>query len=295
MIKFAKMQGVGNDFVVVDARQMAGRDLPGLALAICERRFGVGADGLLVIGGASNIADLSFQMFNPDGSEDMCGNGLRCALLWAHRQGLIECGATVSVQGFDRVRLCRLLQVSPDKRRAVVTVDMGAPDFTPDHIPFRDSPNDQPGQPVTLTSAGRSVVLTPVSTGSAHSVVFLDEELSEAEFQQLSPLIETHPQFPERTSIMWTVPKPNGRYQVRIWERAAGETLGCGTGAAAIAAVVWAQNRTPANQAVVVQSRGGELSFEQDAAGSIAMTGPAEWIFEGMFFEGPNFIVNLRH
>jgi diaminopimelate epimerase len=94
-------------------------------------------------------------------------------------------------------------------------------------------------------------------------VVFLDSEISEAEFQRLSPVIEIHTVFPERTSIMWTVPGPNDRYKVRIWERAAGETLGCGTGATAIAAVAWAQDRT------------------RGADGSIAMTGPAEWIFEG--------------
>lgn len=281
MIHFAKMQGVGNDFVVVDAEEMRGRDLPALALKLCERRFGVGSDGMLVIGRGSRGADIDFRMFNPDGSEDMCGNGLRCSILWAYRRGMAGIGTRLLVRGFDRNRACRLVSVAADRRSAMVTVDMGHADFASQHIPYAGPPSRTPGMPVDFPIAGRIFPLTPVSTGSAHCVIFTEREIDEETFQTVSPLIENHDAFPERTSIMWAAQDAAGRYRIRIWERAAGETLGCGTGATAVAAVAWAQGRTPPENKVTVASRGGELAFDQEAGGSIAMTGPAEWIFEG--------------
>jgi len=270
MIPFTKMQGIGNDFVVVDARHANSVD----SQSLCRHRFGVGADGLLIVGSGGGVNSLTFRMFNPDGSEDMCGNGLRCAVLWAYRQGMVEAGGDITVHGFDRDRTCRLLDVSSDSNCGTVSVDMGSADFTLEHIPFL-------GKQAALEIAGRNIAITPVNTGSAHAVVFLDSDLGDADFELLSPLIENHPDFPERTSIMWTVPEPFDHYHVRIWERAVGETLGCGTGATAIAAVAWAQNRTPSDHLVTVRSRGGELRLTQNAAGTITMTGPAEWVFDG--------------
>jgi diaminopimelate epimerase len=281
MIEFTKMQGIGNDFVVVDEHLCAVRDPAQDAQLLCRRRFGVGADGLLIVGRTDKAGVLTYRMFNPDGSEDMCGNGLRCALLWAYRQGLVAIGSDITVRCFDRARICRILDASPDGRHGNISVEMGRADFTPENIPFTGSLAHASDSRAELTIAGRKVAMTPVSTGSAHAVVFLESEISDGDFELLSPLIENHPDFPERTSIMWTVPVTQDKYRVRIWERAVGETLGCGTGATAIAAVAWSQNRSAADSSITVRSRGGELSFRQTSNHEITLTGPAEGLFSG--------------
>ncbi|MDR3708540.1 MAG: diaminopimelate epimerase [Capsulimonadaceae bacterium] len=278
MIEFSKYQGVGNDFVVVALDDVSSRDLPALARTLCERRFGVGSDGLLVIGQAPG--GLAFRMFNPDGSEDMCGNGLRCSMLWAHRAGLVSEGESLLVHGFDGNRAATLNAVEDDARRAIVTVEMGVASFRPESVPFA-GPTDGGAPPrASLSIDGRTVEFYPLSTGSAHAVVFGDDPLPEELFTKLSPLIENHPWFPERTSVMWTNPDGKGRYAVRIWERAAGETLGCGTGETAIAAAAWESGRVDRAQPITVKSKGGELKFSLKS-GSLLMTGPAEWVFDG--------------
>ncbi|HEY3331440.1 MAG TPA: diaminopimelate epimerase [Capsulimonadaceae bacterium] len=282
MIEFVKMQAIGNDFVVVAANDVASLDLPTLALRLCDRHFGVGSDGMLVVGGDFGEGVLGFRMFNPDGSEDMCGNGLRCALLWAYRHGHVIVGKPLFVHGFDRNRECVLLAVSSEMKHATVSVDMGEADFAPANVPFLGPNNGRRLQSYNLAVADTVVALSPVSTGSTHTVAFLDAPIDEDRFRALSPLIENHQYFPERTSIMWTVPRDGDVYDVRIWERAAGETLGCGTGATAIAAVAWAEGRSAPTATITVRSKGGELQFTQSPDGSIRMTGPAEWVFSGL-------------
>jgi diaminopimelate epimerase len=275
MIKFSKMQAIGNDFVVVAKDDAQGRAYDKLALDLCDRHFGVGGDGLLVLGPGTGDCALDFRMFNPDGTEDMCGNGLRCAALWGYRRGLIAEGQTFLTHGFDRNRECRLVQVGENDNEALVAVDMGIADFVPANIPYLGAQGDR------LSAAGSEWAIHPVSTGSTHAVIFGDV-VSEDTFRSVSPQIENHPDFPERTSVMWTTELGNNEYAVRIWERAAGETLGCGTGMAAIAAVAWREGKSPSDAEIKVRSKGGELRFVQDAKGNIQMTGPAEWVFDGV-------------
>ncbi len=274
---FWKMQGVGNDFVLLDAATLPpDADLPSLSIALCARRVGIGADGLLVV---SRGPGLAMRMFNPDGSEDMCGNGLRCVGLWAHRAGRLGDVADFSVSTKEGPRRCRL--VSVDGQAGMLAVGMGMPRFSPPEIPFcaagRERVMDHP-----LSVAERTFPITSVNTGSTHTVIFgaaPDEET----FARFSPLIETHPLFPERTSVLWATPDGPDRFLTRIWERGAGETLGCGTGACAVGVAARLHGLVAGDAPTEVVSRGGALQITWPGVGAeIEMLGPAQFVFEGI-------------
>jgi diaminopimelate epimerase len=279
-MRFSKMQGIGNDFVVLDAAGLSpGTDLPGLAIILCDRHFGIGADGLLVVRRGSGDMAFSMRMFNPDGTEDMCGNGLRCVGLWAHRAGWIGSETTFSVATKEGSKKMRLAAVSKENQAATVQVEMGQPKFHPADIPFRA--NESQGVNVPFMIDGTIYPLTALNTGSTHAVIF-GSAPDEETFQRVSPQIERHPLFPDRTSVLWATPQDDGSMSVRIWERGVGETWGCGTGACAVGVAAQVQGLAPADKSIPVVSRGGTLEIEWAGEGSpILMTGPAEFVFEG--------------
>lgn len=286
-MRFTKMQGVGNDFVVADGGELPPHVLlPALAVQACDRKFGIGADGLLVVSRDAPSAAFRMRMFNPDGSEDMCGNGLRCVSLWALRAGWLagRTKFTVAVKG--GFRGVRLLDVDNDGRAAMVGVDMDVPRFDPAELPFC-SPAGTPIVGYPLTVENETYDITVVNTGSTHTVIFGVVPPDEATFQRVSPLIENHPLFPERTSVLWATPQGDGRVAVRIWERGAGETWGCGTGACAVG--VAAQLYNSAGMGVIkptvdVVSKGGTLRITWPGkAAPIDMTGPAQIVYDGDF------------
>jgi diaminopimelate epimerase len=277
-VPFTKMQGVGNDFVVVDGRGVGGLDWSGLAREMCDRRFGIGADGLLVMD-TSTRADIAMRMYNPDGTPDVCGNGLRCIARYAiERLGPgVNARSSVTISTPAGVRRADLL-TGPDGARAI-TVEMGEPRFAPIDIPMR-----VPGTRVVdypLEVEGETVTVTALSTGTTHAVVFVDALPDEETFLRLSPRIEHHPLFPDRTSLMWTQVESPSRLRLRIWERGAGETWGCGTGACA--AAVAAQMHGYTDGEVTVASRGGELVIRWREGEPILMTGPAVYVYEGVY------------
>jgi len=287
-MRFVKMQGIGNHFVVVDAADIPeNTDLNALALRLCAPHFSIGADGLLVgeiLG--QDEPRVSMRMFNPDGTEDMCGNGLRCIGLWALAQGGVEVGIPFKVKTKEGIRDVEILEATADRRSGTLTIDMGAPRFCKPEIPFLDlvEPADLDRcvvQNDPLTIDGRTFRITSVNTGSTHTVIF-GEPLTEEEFQLYSPQIELHPHFPERTSIMWATPVGENTVSIRIWERGAGETFGCGTGASAVGVAAKLQGIVARSEPVHVASRGGTLTI-QWAGGStpISMTGPAQTIYSG--------------
>jgi diaminopimelate epimerase len=283
-MRFTKMQGVGNDFVVLDAETLpVDADLPGLALTLCDRHFGVGADGLLVVARDVPDAAFSMRMFNPDGSEDMCGNGLRCVGLWAYRAGWVQTHQPFGVATKEGMKALEILDVAEGGRAGTLRVGMGLPKFQPAEIPFCGGGEDVIGYPLPV---GKDVYhITALNTGSTHAVIFGVVPPDEQTFQRVSPLIETHPLFPARTSVLWATPQGDSTVQVRIWERGVGETLGCGTGACAVGVaarlydtVGMGDVRSP----VKVVSRGGTLEIAWDGDGSpVVMTGPAEIVFDG--------------
>ncbi len=284
------MQGVGNDFVVVDSAEAGfqagpgGMQYEGLAVRLCKRRRGIGADGLLVL--AREDADdrqvrFRMRMFNPDGTEDMCGNGLRCAGLWALRAGWLDELSTSAVLTKEGVRPLELLSVTPDRREATVAVGMGEPHFDPDAIPFISSdPATTEVVDLPVEVDGRLFRITALNTNSTHAVIF-GPPPDEDSFRRYSPQIENHPSFPERTSVLWVTPAPD-RLDMRIWERGVGETLGCGSGACAAVVAAQRLGLAPDGARVEVESRGGILAVTWPGPGRpIRMEGPATLVYEG--------------
>ena len=270
-LPFTKMQGVGNDFVVVEGSVLpSGTDLPALALRLCDRKFGIGSDGLLVLL-PSSVSDLRMRMFNPDGTEDMCGNGLRCIIRLARQQGII--GDVGTVETLSGVREFSV------GLNGVITAEMGAPNFDARAIPacFPANASTQ-----TVSIAGVPLRLHSVNTGSTHTVLWRERLPEDSEFFALSPLIEEHPLFPKRTSVMWAAQDGANTIHLRIWERGAGETLGCGTGACAVAAVARREGRWQEGP-LLLRSKGGALSATWSGRkdDSIYLTGDAQTVFTG--------------
>ncbi len=282
------MQGAGNDFVVLDNLHQPlppNFDYERAAQVLCARHFGVGSDGLLLLDrptveARQAGASIRMRMWNPDGSEDMCGNGLRCIVRLAHRHGHI--GSTFVSETLAGLRQCAVLE------NGLIRIAMGEPTFEPTAIPLQR----------TEDFAGESAVdyalrlhdepvapLSSLSTGSTHTVLFSDQKTIDEKFDNWSPQLEHHPAFPERTSVLWTQVVGPHEVQVRIWERGVGETLACGTGAcaAAVAAQVTGRARPDAGGEIAVASRGGVLQVAWQPGQSIFLTGPAEVVYRGNY------------
>ena len=288
-IPFVKMQGIGNDFVVFDALshpELSALDFPAIAQAACDRHRGIGADGLLLLDAASSEGcALRMRMWNPDGSEDMCGNGLRCVARLAHARG--HAPASFRVQTLAGPR-----QAHVDER--FVRVEMGAPRWEAAQIPLDASRIKGTPQSYFLdldgAPGGKVGPLCSVSTGSTHTVFFTDAEATHKYFEAWSSRLEVHPVFPERSSILWAQVLGPNELSVRIWERGVGETLACGTGACAVAVAAMRLGLVEGQQARV-RSKGGvlEIAWAHRAEGEAATiwkSGPAQVVFEGEFAVG---------
>lgn len=281
-IHFTKMHGAGNDFIVLDALAQSlpeDFDFAAAAQRWCAHHFGIGADGLLLLthpepGQASQVR---MRMWNPDGTEDMCGNGLRCVARLAHRREYVQ-GDTFAVQTLAGLRTARVLAGGR------LRIAMGQPEFASTAIPMAAPADVGPTEYMLPVGDTQVPHVTSLSTGSTHTVIFVQEPLDETTFATLSPRIEHHPWFPERTSVLWAQVLDAHQLRLRIWERGVGETLACGTGACAAAVAARLTGRC--GTGVDVRSRGGTLSIEWRAGHDIEMTGQARLVFEGRIEEG---------
>ena len=270
------MHGIGNDFVVVNAltETIEESQYGDISRRLCHRKFGIGGDGLLLVL-PSKVADYKMRMFNPDGSEaEMCGNGIRCFAKYVYDRKL--CSDTqVKVDTLDGVKLLRMF-LRAGKVESV-RVDMGQPKLLRSEIPMRGDDN---GRVIGegLKVEGRKFDITAVSMGNPHIIIFEDrvEEFPVAKF---GPLIENHKAFPERTNVHFVQVNTASEIRVRTWERGAGETLACGTGACACAVASVLNNKTGRN--VLAKLPGGDLRIEWMGDNRVIMTGPAEQVFEG--------------
>ena len=251
---FVKSHGIGNDFVIIEDTE--GYDASELARLLCDRHFGVGSDGLLIYE-KSPDADFRMRMFNPDGSEaEMCGNGIRCITLYAYK----KCPKrSFKVETKIGILDCDVTSTEPFK----VRVNMGQPKDIRSHL---------------LQMEGKSFKLTLVSMGNPHAVNFVDD-VSVIPLRELGPKIENHPDFPNRTNVEFVQVVDRGHVIVRVWERGAGETLACGSGACAVAVASIVNNYT--DNLVEVTLPGGKLNIEWDRDKGIFMEGPAEEVFSG--------------
>ena len=269
-MRFTKMHGIGNDFILLDGFNRAIPNPEDLARRLCDRHFGIGADGL-ILALPSKRADARMRIFNSDGSEaEMCGNGVRCLGKFLYETGL--CRITpMQVETLAGV-LTLALELGDDGAVRRVTVDMGIPSFDPAQIPVAAESNA-----VTLEAAGRSLRFFCVGMGNPHAVTF-DLFPDDATFAALGPLLERHPVFPRRCNIEFCRVDEEGA-QVRVWERGDGPTLACGTGACAVLAAGARQGLLP--RRARIQLPGGALMIRWDDDGHLFMTGPAEAVFTG--------------
>jgi diaminopimelate epimerase len=270
-MRFTKMHGLGNDFVVIDATREPVELTPERVRRIADRHFGVGCDQLLVVEPPSQAGvDFRYRIFNADGGEvEQCGNGARCFVRFVHDKGLTA-KREIRVETRAGIIAPRL------EDDGQVTVDMGVPVLEPARIPFL-SDSDAVVQPLDVD--GLMVPITAVSMGNPHAVqVVADVDAAPVAIQ--GPLIERHPRFPARVNAGFMQVVSPSRIRLRVFERGAGETLACGTGACAavVAGILRGLLRSP----VRVQTRGGELEIAWAGGDApVMMTGPAVTVFEG--------------
>ena len=278
-MRFTKMHGAGNDYVYVNCfDQPAPEGLEQLARRISHRRFGVGADGLILIR-PSQVADARMQMFNADGSEaEMCGNGIRCVAKYVFDHGISRREAlTIETQA----GVLALTLETSHGRVDRVRVDMGEPILAADRIPTTLA--GDPVVDVGLTVGSRTLTVTCVSMGNPHCVVFVDQATDELVLG-LGPQIETDPRFPARVNVEFVEVISPTEVRQRTWERGSGETWACGTGASAVCVAGVLSGRT--QRRIVNHLLGGDLELEWNAADNrVYMTGPATEVFSGEWLE----------
>jgi diaminopimelate epimerase len=272
-MRFTKVESIGNDFVLVehqDLEDASEEAIRQLSIAICERRFGVGSDGLLLI--QMEGADLRLRMFNPDGTEDFCGNGLRCAGLYAYTKEWV--GRQFTIQHHGRAVGTEIL---PD---CSIRTVLGKASFDPKDVPLDEVAGELYLGMIELVEG--TVFASAVTTGSTHTVIFVDDLPADPYFSRISSQLEHHPLFPERTSVIWTREIAPMKLQIRIWERGVGETLGCGTGSSAAAAVY--VRKTGLGGEVSVENPGGHLAVKAERWDApIEVSSHAKLLFEGEF------------
>lgn len=270
-IRFAKMHGLGNDFVVLDGVRQSIALTPDQLRFLGDRHFGVGCDQILLVEKAVRAdVDFRYRIFNADGGEvEQCGNGARCFVRFVHEQGLTD-KREIRVETMSGVISPRL------EADGNVTVDMGVPVFVHEEIPFLSETADliQP-----LVVEGETVAITAVSMGNPHAVLVVDDA-DAAPVSRLGPLIESHPRFPKRVNAGFMQIVDRQTIRLRVYERGAGETLACGTGACAAVAAGIARGLLESPVRVI--TRGGELNIAWGGNGaSVMMTGPAVTVFTG--------------
>lgn len=275
-MEFTKMHGLGNDFIVVYGESDLPDNVSELAIRHCNRFFGIGADGLVYIL-PSDKADFLMRIINSDGSEaEQCGNAIRCVAKYVYDNGLTD-KTELTIEtigaGVQPVRLS-----VEDGRARQVRVDMGAPILNGPDIPTTVEANPVVGFPVAVD--GTEFRFTAVSMGNPHCVIYVDDAAG-FDLYRWGPLLETHGLFPRKTNVEFATVRSRDRIEMRVWERGAGPTLACGTGACAtlVAAVLDGK----ADRKAVVSLKGGDLAIDWDESdGRVYMTGPAEIVYRGM-------------
>lgn len=275
-MKFTKMHGCGNDYVYVNLFEEQVDDPSKLSIAVSDRHFGIGSDGLITIG-PSGAADFRMRIYNADGSEaEMCGNGIRCVAKYVYDHGMTD-KTLLTVETGAGIKELRL--ETEDGKVAQVRVDMGEPQLAPEQIPVEAEGERVVDEPIQ--AGGRSWRMTCVSMGNPHAVVFVDD-VKELAIGQYGPHFENHARFPRRTNTEFVQVHGRNEASMRVWERGSAETWACGTGTCA-AVMACILNGYTDNE-VLVHLRGGDLVITYDPdSNHIYMKGPATEVFSGVY------------
>ena len=274
-MKFTKMHGIGNDYVYVNCFEETVSNPSAVAKFVSDRHFGIGSDGLILIK-PSDVADCEMDMYNLDGSQGaMCGNGIRCVAKYAYDYGIVN-KTNISVATKSGIKYLDLT-LGDDGKVALVKVNMGAPILTSRQIPVVSTKEQVIDEPLNVD--GTTYHITAVSMGNPHGVVFVDS-VADIDIEKIGPKFENHPMFPDRVNTEFIELVDDKTIKMRVWERGAGETLACGTGACASAYASYLNKKT--GKKVLVHLLGGDLQIEyDDKKNTIFMTGPATTVFDG--------------
>ena len=273
-MKFTKMHGCGNDYVYVNGFTEKVADKPKAVVALSDRHFGIGSDGVIFIN-PSQQADFEMEMYNADGTRaEMCGNGIRCVGKYVYDHGMTD-KTSITVESFGKVKY---LDLTVENGKVVkVKVNMGKPELTAKDVPVV-SVHDQVIDEEIIVK-GKSYRMTCVSMGNPHAVVFMDD-VEHLAIEEIGPYFENHERFPNRTNTEFVQVIDDSHVKMRVWERGTGETLACGTGCCATAVACVLNRLTGAH--VTVQVLGGEIEIYWDQKENLVyMTGPAVTVFEG--------------
>ena len=275
-MKFTKMHGIGNDYVYVNCFDEAVDDPAGVAIAVSDRHFGIGSDGLILIM-PSDDADVRMRMFNADGSEaQMCGNGIRCVAKYAHDRGIVD-REEITVETQAGIKTLRL--TVEDGKVSKVRVDMGQPSLLRKDLPMTGDPGSQcVDEPLDVD--GQTFAVTCVSVGNPHCCIYVPDA-DAVDLAAIGPAIENHPVFPERINVHFVQIIGRGEIKMATWERGSGITLACGTGATATCVACAVNGKT--DRRILAHLPGGDLELDWADDGHVYMTGPATEVFEGVW------------
>ena len=273
-MKFTKMHGCGNDYVYVNGFTEKVADKPKAVVALSDRHFGIGSDGVIFIN-PSQQADFEMEMYNADGTRaEMCGNGIRCVGKYVYDHGMTD-KTSITVESFGKVKY---LDLTVENGKVVkVKVNMGKPELTAKDLPVVSVHEQVIDEEIIVK--GKSYRMTCVSMGNPHAVVFMDD-VEHLAIEEIGPYFENHERFPNRTNTEFVQVIDDSHVKMRVWERGTGETLACGTGCCATAVACVLNRLTGAH--VTVQVLGGEIEIYWDQKENLVyMTGPAVTVFEG--------------
>lgn len=272
-MKFTKMHGLGNDFIILDGQGLKESDYSQLAVRLCDRRLGIGADGILLVL-PSATEDIRMRIINSDGSEaDMCGNGIRCFAKYVFERGIVN-KERFRIETFAGTMVPRL---NTEQGKVVsVKVDMGQPALERNRVPMSGPDGQVVNEPLSID--GKVYHVTSMLMGVPHTVVFVDN-LDEEEILTVGPKIERNSVFPKKTNVNFV--KVINKYEiaVRTWERGAGRTLACGTGSCASVVAAFLNGKT--DRTATVHLEKGDLFIQYAENSTVFMTGPAEEVFSG--------------
>lgn len=273
-MKFVKMHGIGNDFIIVDGfKEKVPKDLKNTSIKLCDRHFGIGADGL-VFALPSDKADIRMMIYNSDGSEaEMCGNAIRCFAKFVYEQGYIN-KQEFGVETLAGIMVPRL--VIEDGAILAVTVDMGEPSLERSSIPMTGPEGKVVNEPLEVLDT--TVNVTSLLLGVPHTIVFVDN-VAEFDLFKYGPVMEKHPAYPRKTNVSFVEVVNNEEMKYRVWERGAGLTLACGTGACSALVAAVLNNKT--GRKAKIHLPGGDLVIEWAENDHVYMTGPAKASFSG--------------
>lgn len=274
-MRFTKVHGLGNDFILVDCykEKIDVSKASGLAVKMCDRCFGVGADGLVLLM-PSDRADIRMRIINSDGSEaEMCGNAIRCVAKYMYERNMIK-KEKIRVETLAGIIIPELIMENGMVKS--VRVDMGEPRLERAEIPMSGGPGQVVGEPLAV--GGSNFDITAVSMGNPHCVIFVPDADS-VPLRDIGPRIEKHNAFPRKTNVEFVQVLNRDEVIMKVWERGAGETMACGTGACATAVACALNNLT--GRKVTVRLKGGDLFIEWAQDNHVYMTGPAAEVFTG--------------